>query len=66
VTGIPASAHDEAGSEGTQGSDGWMIWHGPGRGYVALENDLPTIADALEVLWYLRAQRPGPLHDHGG
>jgi hypothetical protein len=36
---------------------GWMIWQAPGRGYVALEGDLPLIADALEALWFLRAQR---------
>ncbi len=36
---------------------GWMIWQAPGRGYVTLESDLPLIADALEALWSLRAQR---------
>jgi hypothetical protein len=35
----------------------WVIWQGPGRGYVALENGLPPIADALQALWFLRAQR---------
>ncbi len=35
----------------------WMIWQGPGRGYVVLETGLPVIADALEALWSLRAQR---------
>lgn len=38
-------------------SAGWAIWQTPGRGYVVLENDLPMIADALETLWFLRAQR---------
>jgi hypothetical protein len=36
---------------------GWEIWPGPARGYIAMENDLPVIADALEALWYLRAQQ---------
>jgi hypothetical protein len=36
---------------------GWVIWQGPGRGYIALENGLPPIADALQALWFLRAQR---------
>jgi hypothetical protein len=35
----------------------WEIWPGPARGYIAMENDLPVIADALEALWYLRQQR---------
>jgi hypothetical protein len=35
----------------------WAIWQAPGRGYIVLENDLPMIADALETLWFLRAQR---------
>jgi hypothetical protein len=38
-------------------SDGWVIWHGRGRGYVALESGLPPLADALQALWFLRAQR---------
>jgi hypothetical protein len=33
---------------------GWVIWPGPGRGYIALETDLPSLADALEALWFLR------------
>jgi hypothetical protein len=36
---------------------GWVIWQGPGRGYIALENGLPPVADALQALWSLRAQR---------
>lgn len=36
---------------------GWAIWQAPGRGYIVLESDLPLIADALETLWFLRAQR---------
>jgi hypothetical protein len=67
MTGRPASAHDEAGSGGTSRRDlasaaqsvGWMIWQGPGRGYIAFDGDLPMIADALEVLWYLRDQQRG-------
>jgi hypothetical protein len=35
----------------------WEIWPGPARGYIALENDLPVIADALEALWLLRARQ---------
>jgi hypothetical protein len=45
------------GSAATQ-SVGWVIWRqGPGRGYLALESDLPAIADALEALWSLRAEQ---------
>lgn len=36
---------------------GWVIWPGPGRGYVVLESDLPALADAMELLWFLRAQQ---------
>jgi hypothetical protein len=36
---------------------GWVIFPGPARGYIVLETDLPPIADALEALWLLRAQR---------
>lgn len=35
----------------------WVIWQRPERGYVTLGGDLPLIADALEALWSLRAQR---------
>lgn len=43
---------------------GWVIWPGPGRGYLALEGDLPAIADTLEVIWWLRAQQPQIADDH--
>ena len=36
---------------------GWTIWPGSARGYIAVGGDLPMIADALEALWFLRAQR---------
>jgi hypothetical protein len=35
---------------------GWVIWPGPSRGYIALESDLPSLADALEALWFLRGE----------
>src|SRR6266568_3779131 len=65
MTGMSVSAHDEcgAGREDTPHQApaaepaGWVIWQAPGRGYIALEGDLPPIADALEALWFLRAQR---------
>ena len=47
----------ERGTERETGPANWEIWPGPARGYIAMENDLPVIADALEALWYLRAQR---------
>lgn len=48
----------ERGTERETAPGGWEIWPGPAaRGYIAMENDLPVIADALEALWYLRAQR---------
>ena len=66
MTGVSVSAHD--GGRGWKGSHavnraaaaqsvGWVIWPGPGRGYIALGDDLLLIADVLEALWFLRAQR---------
>jgi hypothetical protein len=66
MTSVSVSAHAmEAGLEANSPRDraaadpptGWVIWPGPGRGYIALETDLPSLADALEALWFLRAQR---------
>jgi hypothetical protein len=64
VTGLSAQAI-EAELDGTSRgnpaaaglSAGWAIWPGPRRGYIVLENDLLLIADALEALWFLRAQQ---------
>jgi hypothetical protein len=53
--GLEAKSRDDQAAAAQ--SAGWVIWHGPGRGYVALEGDLPLLADALEALWLLRAQR---------
>jgi hypothetical protein len=39
---------------GTGPAAGWVIWPGPARGYIALGNDLPPVADALEALWRMR------------
>jgi hypothetical protein len=47
-------------------SVGWVVWQGPGRGYIAFESDMPLIADALEALWSLRAQRHGSGTRPGG
>jgi hypothetical protein len=36
---------------------GWVIWPGPARGYLVLSSDLPSLADALQALWILRAHQ---------
>ncbi len=71
MTGVSASAHAmEAGVAGKScrsraeaaQSAVWAIQQGPGRGYITLDSDLFLIADALAVLWFLRAQRAGDGH----
>lgn len=41
--------------EATSQAASWAIWPGTERGYIALDGDLPQIAEMLEALWFLRS-----------